>query len=330
MKNVLTTAIVAVTLVTALALPTLAGGTSGPSIEELPVGGTGIFHPLRMNGLGDLVGTLGSGSGIHTVLNERRADAGLLSLHGLDGAIPTDINDNMQVTANAGSDMFLYDRLLGAVHIGVGKAVGVSDTFEAVGNQNGKPFQYGEGVMYPIAGQPAHAIGVDNAGEILCQHVTLSGSIHSYVLAGITINDIPSFRGCSAKATYISHSGYVAGVDVVYPGTAQERIVDGFTYTVVGGKHILQPLPGTVASDPIAVNGKGNAIGWSYYYNGASVATVWINGAPYSLYGMMGFTPNNYFAISDLTDMNNQGQFCGWGAHNGHLVSFIGYLPEMQ
>jgi probable HAF family extracellular repeat protein len=320
----------------------LAGGTGGSTITNLPtLGGSGLYV-YGLNATGQLTGfsyTSGD-SAYHAFLDANGVLADLGTLGG-STSIGYAINNSGWVVGQA--DLAGYGQTgYGQSHAFIGGAgnlldlgtLGGSFSIAAAINDAGQiagsstlvgdattvAFLYANGSMTnlgTLGGDFSSARALNNAGAVVGQSYTTNGDLHGFVYAGGTMTDVGTLGGTYSSALALDDAGVVVGESDTTNGDIHGFIYAGGVLTDIG------TLGGTYSS-AYAINTAGQAIGMATTLNDAEAHAFMYSGGTLADLGTLG---GGYSAPNAI---NNLGAVVGTSATtNGNYHAFLYQMGQM-
>jgi probable HAF family extracellular repeat protein len=208
------------------------------------------------------------------------------------------------------------------------QVVGASTALEdAYGEPVSHPFLWERGVMRDLGvlGRPdcpdpndvechvaqGEAVAINEAGAVVGWSTDTAGVRRPFLWQQGTMQDLGAFPGLAASATKVNTRGQVAGI-YTFPPPAPGRLGDtrGFVWEA-GVTRDLGTLFGNGTTMVVAMNDKGEVVGWSGDPMGARHAFVWRNGQLYDL----GVGPQGGI-VSVAAAINAKGDIAGWSSPN--------------
>lgn len=160
-----------------------------------------------------------------------------------------------------------------------------------------------------------------NDNDFVCGAARITGSStnHAFVWsAGTGITDLgtlPGFTDSVAKA--VNDSNQVACDAFDFDGFPDER---AFLWEN-GQRTNLGILPGGASVHIHDINNDGVIVGYCFFSGQGSRAIMWFRGEMTNLNDLI--PPNSGWTLEVATGINNEGEICGYGQHNGTTQGFV-------
>jgi probable HAF family extracellular repeat protein len=156
------------------------------------------------------------------------------------------------------------------------------------------------------------ARGINDAGQVVGWAYLADGTRHAFLWSGGSMRDLGP-----GEAYAINDTGQVVGYAVVADGPYHAVLWSG------GSMRDLGTL-GDRVSLAHAINNAGQVVGWAGVQGDSSStyhAFLWSGGAMQDLNSLI--PANSGWVLQDATGVNDSGQICGYGVHNGAVRAFL-------
>jgi probable HAF family extracellular repeat protein len=219
------------------------------------------------------------------------------------------------------SSAFLWSggsmRDLGTLGRGNSEAMGINDAGQVVGTSDLSDgsmhaFLWSGGSMRDLGtlgGTESRAMGINKAGQVVGEARLADTSIHAFLWSGGAMRDLGP-----GEAYAINDTGQVVGQADLADGTWHACLWSG------GSMRDLGTLGGR-DSYAYAINSAGQVVGTAALADGSARAFLWSGGSMQDLNSLI--PANSGWVLQQATGVNDSGQICGWGTHNGVERAFL-------
>ena len=281
----------------------------------------GIESNPRMNDLAQVVCGFTTGNGAVSYLYSGGSVQVLATLPGMTGTVANGINNSGQIvgydtgTNSAGQYGFVYSG--GSMSpLPGGRALAVNDSGQIVGVSDGSGFAHTHAFLFSggsvqdlgalPGGNSSGALAVSNKGDIVGASDVADNSQHAFLFSGGSMQDLGVLPGKNESvATGVNNAQQVVG----YSGTSGNGS-HAFLWSSGTGMQDLGTLNG-YDSQATAINNAGQVVGLINISGVGSEAVVYSNGTMKDLNTLL--LPGSDWWLQVATDINNNGQICGYG-----------------
>jgi probable HAF family extracellular repeat protein len=159
------------------------------------------------------------------------------------------------------------------------------------------PSGYNITTLDPPGSTETHAVGVNNAGQVVGSYLDKTGSAHGYLFSssGYTTLDVPGFP--STELTGINDSGQIVG------NYYDTHVGGGHGFLLSGGTYTTLDVPGSGYTTAEGINASGQIVGW--YDNATGSHGFLLSGGTYTTFDV----PGSLYTFAQ--GINDAGQIVG-------------------
>jgi probable HAF family extracellular repeat protein len=167
-----------------------------------------------------------------------------------------------------------------------------------------------------FGGPTSEAHAINNAGQVVGYANLADGSPHAFLWSEGSMRDLGTLGGANSWARGINDAGQVVG----WAELADSHYYHHAFLWSGGTMQDLGTLGGSW-SEASGINIAGQVVGGAEFADGSSHAFVWSGGSMRDLNSLI--PANSGWVLEWATGVNDAGQICGNGKHNGVTRAFL-------